>query len=271
MSVSDLGLVFASVICIVFVFHCVHYCDYQEIQMLQTQYNLAVDQAVEAAFYDVAEYDLGQEVMLNQEEVIHNFFQALYVNLGIMEEPMKKELCKSYIPYIMIVERDGITPFIHDSSKGDELVSFQNGQKVYFQFDGEQGDILQVTLTNYVVYRDALGEIQMEGYYNDIVDKLPLWFSWDISLYEEKKRGLIISLIEQCTNECITKQNQFAKQYGIKYNFMLPTIDYDEWYRTINDISLIVVFQGYPYGNSITGRYNRVAIGGARMHKVDVA
>ena len=133
MSVSDLGLVFSSVFCIVVFFHCVHYSDYQEVQRLQVQYNLAVDQAVEAAFYDVVEYDLGQEVMINHEEAIHNFFQALYVNLGIMEESMKKELCKSYIPYILIVERDGITPFVHSSSRNNELITFQDSQKVYYQ------------------------------------------------------------------------------------------------------------------------------------------
>ena len=47
----------------------------------------------------------------------------------------------------------------------------------------------------------------------------------------------------------------------------LPLIEYEEWYRTIQDISMLVLFQGYPYGNSITGTYNRVAIGGARIAK----
>ena len=269
MSVSDFGLVFSIILCICIFFHCIHYNDFQTVQFLQVQYNLAVDQAVEAALYDAVESDTQSTLYMNEGEVIENFFQALFVNLGIEEEPMKKELCKFYVPYILFVEKDGIIPFIQTNSQTNEVVSFQDGKKVLYEWEGAYGDVLQVTLDDYVRYYDEAENERVEGYYKDVTEYLPEWFQWELNEFRERKKTLIIELIEQCTNECIQNQNQIAKRFGIRYQFTLPKIEYEEWYRTIQDVSMIVLFQGYPYGNGVTGRFNRVAIGAARIKKAE--
>ena len=69
----------------------------------------------------------------------------------------------------------------------------------------------------------------------------------------------------------INQHNKIARQYGISYKFSLPFISEDDWARTINDISLFSVFQGYPYvsTNPKLGFLNIYAIGGARIVKPD--
>ncbi|MBR3772743.1 MAG: hypothetical protein IKL07_10800, partial [Clostridium sp.] len=141
MNVSDYGGVFLSILMIVLFFHYVHFSNYQEIRNLQEAYNLAVDQAVEAALYDVVEYDGQDSMVINEQEIIHAFLQALYINLGIMEKPMEQELCKFYIPYILLVEEDGIVPFYQGEPRSDEIVSFHNGEKVLYKIVGEEKDV----------------------------------------------------------------------------------------------------------------------------------
>lgn len=269
MSVSDYGLMFSLVLMLCILLHCIHISDYMIIQKLETQYNLAIDEAAEAALYDSVEYDSMRNIMINEREVIERFFQACYMNLGIMEKPDKKELCRFYVPYMLFVENDGIVPFIQQESKGEELIAFQNKRKIYYEWKGEQNDTLRVTLSDMVQYDNPLTKEHREGMYEDMKGQLPEWFQWEGDEYRNQKRQLIIGLVKECTNECINHQNLIAEKFGIEYQFNLPLIDYEEWYRTIEDISFLALFQGYPYGNGVTGTFNRVAVSGARIAKRD--
>jgi hypothetical protein len=68
-------------------------------------------------------------------------------------------------------------------------------------------------------------------------------------------------------NEYCNQYNTIAKQYGITYHFGMPIIDNSEWSRSIDNPSIIVLFQGYPFGNGADNTYNRFAITGARINK----
>ncbi|BCN32385.1 hypothetical protein [Anaeromicropila herbilytica] len=61
--------------------------------------------------------------------------------------------------------------------------------------------------------------------------------------------------------------NRIAEHYGITYQFALPYIEKEEWYRTIDDIGLFVVFQGYPYGLNTGDVFNQYSYAGARIRK----
>lgn len=266
MSVSDYGGIFSGILIIVLFFHYIHFSNYEAVRNLQNTYNLAVDQAVEAALHDTVEYDGQGDLVINEQEVIHTFLTALYANLGIMEKPMEQELCKFYIPYILFVERDGIIPFCHGENSNREVVSFSRKDKKMYEILGEKGDVLYVMLSDMVVYESS-EEVRVEGEYRDVIQELPVYFQWDYEVFLERKRDCVIELIKNCTKECINHQNEIALRYGIHYEFTLPKISYNDWYRSIEDVSMLVLFQGYPFGNGVTGRFNRFAFGGARIRK----
>lgn len=271
MSVSDYGLMFSMLLIVCILFHSIHLSDYMAIQKVQADYNMAVDEAVEFALHDSVRYDNENEITLDEKEVIQRFFHACYMNLGIMENPVKKELCRFYVPYMLFVESDGIVPYIQASSQVKGEVHFINATKIYYEWKGEQNDTLQVTLGGMVRYENDVTLEHKEGLYRDVAEQLPKWFRWSEHEFLERKKKLVIGCIKNCTNACINHQNQIAKNFGIHYRFTLPQIKYEEWYRTIEDVSLITLFQGYPYGNGVTGVFNRVAIGGARVVKASVA
>ena len=85
MKSDKLGLVFAMI------FICFAVIRYQEtmevmaIQKLQSDYNRAIDQAVEDALSGLAEKDNGREVYLNKQEVVDKFLMSLSINMNKME------------------------------------------------------------------------------------------------------------------------------------------------------------------------------------------
>lgn len=267
MSVSDYGLWFCMIFFVVAFFHVVHLTDSQTARIMQEQYNLAVDHAVEAALYGAVEMDSGSSIILNEKMTIDNFFQALYINLGIMENPMKKELCKFYVPFIAFVENERVKPYIQVSEGKNSLISFQAGKEILYQWKSNNGQVLQFTLSDYVIYESTNEQIRIEGNYKDVRENLPLELRWTMEEFHEKKKSEIIESIKQCVNYCVNYQNQLAARLGIHYEFSLPFIEYEDWYRTVQDVSMFALMQGYPYGNGVTGVYNRFAFGGARIAK----
>ncbi len=267
MSASDYGLLFSFVLLVFMVFHGIHLANYEAIQMKQMEYNLAIDEAVEAALFDSVEFDSVYSIGINEEMVLERFFDALSMNLGVMGCPDKKEILRECVPFALFVEQDGIIPYIQKSSRYEKEVLFQSGRKYKYQWTGEHGDVLLVTLSDFVKYDNEKSSIHLEGNYMDLAEQLPEYFHWTKEEFAEKKNLLIVQQIKECSRECVNYQNRIARKNGIVYQFELPVIEYEEWYRTIRDMSMLVVFQDYPFGKGMTGTYNRVAIGGARIAK----
>lgn len=85
--------------------------------------------------------------------------------------------------------------------------------------------------------------------------------------YELIRKGSIVQCIEETMAYYISQHNHIAEQYGITYNFSLPVVSDDEWAPYLDDISMFIVFQGYPYGGEVGETYNRFNSAGAKVSK----
>ena len=81
------------------------------------------------------------------------------------------------------------------------------------------------------------------------------------------RKGTIINCIEKSLSYYCNKHNKIAQQLGITYHFAVPVVDGSEWVRSIDNPSIIVLFQGYPYSNGAADTYNRFAISGSNIKK----
>lgn len=231
----------------------------QEISFLRINYNNCLDNAVEAAMTESVELDNGKQIKLNKQEIIDRFFTAMAVNFNAMEDAGKRERLKAYVPVIAFVERGKVT-FFYDFLNGGKSheVWFEKiwkGLKIYF------------TLTDYVRVEDPKTGTVLEGDFHDVsrVYKLP-FFQEEDWFYEEQKK-LVREVLLKNLEEIVKEHNTAVKRFGIEYRFFLPVIKDEEWYRRMEQISMMVLFQGYPYGNQTIGYYNRMAIGGAEIRK----
>lgn len=243
---------------------CFMVSDYQKVRettavmKLQCDYNRVLDQAVEDAVTGLVEKDDGRFVWLNKEEAVKRFFISLALNMNKMESYGDRELLYHYVPVVMIIERERCY-------LGWEL---KDPKWEEYSFSKAYGNIqVNYTLGDYVIIKGLREAGTVEGDYHDIVRNYEISLWENEEAFHEERKKVIVGILTECFNEKLALHNKVAKKYGINYEFTLPVIDLEEWYRTIDDVGFVALFQGYPYGNAYTGYYNRVALGGARLHK----
>lgn len=260
-----MGLVFAIFfICLLTVDDCRTAALYKCSQ-LQIQYNRALDQAAEDAMFHLVESDSGRAVIINELEAAEQFFTSLYINLGIMENAYLKSQIKFYVPFISIIDKDGFMIYCHNEGNNGDMAFTE---KYSYQWE-DWRYVVQFTMSDIVSVFDKAADKTLTGNYNDIREIFPCK-ALEAARFDEIRRITIVESLVDKFSRYFTEYNRIARKYGISYEFQLPLIDKADWYRTIDDISLIAFFQGYPYGNGIEGYYNRVSLSGARLNKKGV-
>lgn len=258
MKLTDAGLLFAVVLI------CVMTIGDRREERLTTQteqkiqYNNALDNAVEAALMDSVEHDSGRKLKVNYRELWDRFLTALYVNFDAMESPDRRVLLENCIPAAAIVEKDKVS-----------FTSRKDGQRFfdsYFYRETYEDYTVDFTLSEYVYVWDRKKNEWLEGNYRDVALLYPVPVFVDGS-FDTERRRVILSVITTRLEEMVEEYNLYAKRAGIRYHFSFPVIPKEEWYRTVDDVSMLVLFQGYPYAGQRLGVYNRAAFGGARLRK----
>ena len=249
------GLIFA------ILFLCVVVVDYQKVMetatiaKLQVDYDRAIDEAVEDAMGGLVEKDDGRKVWINKEEAVRRFLMSLSINMNKVED--KRQL-SYYIPLVSVIEKQKfyIGWDLENITWQEYTFSKQYGEwEVFFSLD------------DFVTIKNNYTGTITEGRYEDVKQNYNLAFFRERYTFEEERRKVIIELLTKNFNEKLKEQNEIAKKYGIFYEFTLPVIEIENWYRTIDDVGFLAFFQGYPYGTNSTGYYNRMALGGARLHR----
>lgn len=231
----------------------------QEISFLRINYNNCLDNAIEDAMTESVEVDNGRQVRLNKEEVVDNFFTAMAVSFNAMEDSGKRKLLKACVPVIAFVERGKVT-FFYDFLNGG------NTREVWFEKKWKDFR-LYFTLTDYVRVENEKTGDALEGDFHDVGKVYDIPFFREEGWFYEEQKAIIREVLLENLEEIVREHNEIAEQMGIQYRFFLPVIKEEEWYRRIDQISMLVLFQGYPYGNHRMGYYNRMAIGGAEIKK----
>ncbi|WP_313133388.1 hypothetical protein [Anaerocolumna sp.] len=234
----------------------------------KVEYNKALDSAIDDSVINLVEVDRQKELVLNKEKVVEQFYQALYANFGIMGNPSLEKKLKEYVPVILVTDEDGFYLYYSDTyDTGEENIITQYWSEKQPYVYEISNYIINFTLNTFLtVYDKNTCEIY-EGEYKDLQDMFQNTLLAEEETFHMVRRNAIISAIEVKMNYYINKYNNIAKQFGITYQFWLPEIDKTDWYRTIDDISMLVLFQGYPYRFDSMDTYNRYAIGGARIKK----
>lgn len=231
----------------------------QETGLQSLMYNTCLDNAIEDAMMETVEVDEGRRILLNKERVIEDFFTALAVNFDVMEASQKKELLRAHVPAVVFVERDRLTLYY-------DFLGEEKSEVVLFEL--ERGDYrFQLTLTDYVLVENMKSGEVLEGNFHDVGTVFKEGLLLNEEWFHEEQRRVIREALTENLEKIIAEHNETAKKLGIHYRFFLPVIENEDWYRNVEEISMMVFFQGYPFGNQMTGYYNRTAIGGAEIKK----
>ncbi|PKM51543.1 MAG: hypothetical protein CVV02_06300 [Firmicutes bacterium HGW-Firmicutes-7] len=210
----------------------------------------------------------GSKISLNKEKCLESFYNTLYVNFGIVGDQHAKEKIKGYIPVIVIIEYDGYTTLASETFLGKD--GFKQIQPVWqpkkvFAYTTDDY-IYGFTVEDYITVYNIETGIFLEGRQKDLKEQIESSLLQDEELFDKVRRRTIIETLQREINYYINRHNEVAKHYGLSYQFTLPVIADEDWYRTVDDIGMLVFFQGMPMG--IDGAYyNNYALGGAQVIK----
>lgn len=243
-----------------------------KINALTALYNnkMELDKCFESALDDgisgLVEVDKNRQIILHKQNAIDQFYNSLYSNLSVVGNNNFTNLLKIYIPIILITDNDGFYIFYSTTeiNDGDKILVQNFSEKTAYLYEDEHY-IYNFTLNDYIYIYNNKGFKISEGQFKDIISYLNN-SSLNYENYYEIKNNTITNIIEKEMNHYIKEHNHIAKQFGIEYEFWLPEIDQDDWYRTVGDISLMVIMQGYPF-DMVGNRYNRIGITGSRIKK----
>jgi len=238
-----------------------------DISLEKVEYSKALESAVDDGVFSLVEVDKNKSFILTKENAIEQFFASLYANFGVLGDKQKEEMLKLYIPLVLVTDVDGF--YIYYSSKvslptGETILKQNWSEKYVFPYE-ENDYIYYFTLGVGIKIVDKNTSMVYEGNYSEI-DPLPNSLLGDPVRYEQARRNTVINTIQDKMLYYVNNHNHIAQEYGLQYHFWLPEVDTNDLYRTIDDISMMVIFQGYPYRKSYE-TFNRYSFSAARIKK----
>jgi hypothetical protein len=228
-------------------------------------YNRILDTAIEDA---ISVY--GSDGTVHKALAEEIFFKTLKVNFEMTDTVLSTTQLSKYIPAMVSIEKDGFSvlsqnEYLNENGYKERRLIWQpkipySYKKDDYMYQFFLDDHLEVYSTD--LNRFYKGSYQSLKSNTELGDSILL----DEEKYNDIKSREIIGNIQKELTLQVNAYNRFAKNFGISYEFYLPTISKDDWDNSISDVSLLVFFQGLPLG-SRGNYYNNYSIGGSRLIK----
>lgn len=216
-----------------------------------------------------------------KEEVTNTFFSSLYSSLGIISDPSARTEIELYIPVILLCDSDGFYIYYYDDYKDANGQTFSKrvwSEKMPYHYQDDDF-IYGFTLTDQVdlydinnyfggsqrAIKDNYHAIQNGASYQSFRSSHPSNILLNDEKYEMVRKTAIMVQLEEVLSYYTFKHNSIARQNGITYQFSFPAGEDDKWAQYLDDVNLIVVFQGYPYGMDKNYTFNKIASAGANI------
>ncbi|PKM95299.1 MAG: hypothetical protein CVU84_06365 [Firmicutes bacterium HGW-Firmicutes-1] len=270
MKLTDLIIVFVIITLPFGLMLQIHARNMEQIVNKKVEMNHVLDTAVEDGVTLLVGAGDGKKISLNKDRCLESFYNTLYVNFGIVGDEYAKEKIKGYIPVIVIIDYDGFNTLASETFLGkDGLTRIKPVWQPKKAFSYTRDNFVYgFTIEDYVTVYNTDTGLFMEGKQKDLKGQIADSLLQDETLFDEVRRRTIVETLQKEIGYYINRHNEVAKQYGISYQFSLPVIEDEDWYRTLDDIGMLAFFQGMPMGFEAE-YYNNYAFGGAQVIKGD--
>ena len=241
-----------------------------------------IDTAIDDAAIRLIEVGENNQISINKEKAIDSFMASLYSSFNILSNRDKQKELSLYIPVIAVTVEDGYYIYYYDEYKDDKgythaIARWSEKNPYYYE---DEDFIYGFTLGDNISILDKNGLLDGSGKqkvyemnFNEMKEKYPNnislreHFLLNNERFNTVRKTKIAELIESTMAYYTSHHNKIASNYGITYNFSLPSIRNNKWMPYLDDWGIFAVFQGYPYGNEAGEVYNRIASAGAKITK----
>ena len=241
--------------------------------------------AIDDGVGSLVQTDENNKLAIKKDAAVNSFFASLYSSFGVIDDKNSIIKLNQYVPVITITMEDGYYIFYSEEYRAsdgymnvskrwtEKLPYFYEDENFIYSFTlGEVVTLLDKTNClggglNQCVYSMDFHDVQKKIEYVTYRNNYPGSILLDDEKFNLARKGAIIKSIETTMAYYSSHHNRIAQRYGITYNFSLPVMREDEWAPYLDDVSMYVVFQGYPYGDNVGEVYNRIASSSAKISK----
>lgn len=209
---------------------------------------------------------------VNPQPAFETYLHTLAINFEV-EDDVTIDLMARYIPVFAVVDYDGLLLNVYQQYKnvdGENELSRVWLPKIPFSYHDEEGNIISFTLDDYAVVYDVELDEWIEGERTELIKdtEITIDLLHDEDEYHRIRKETIVNGVQEELAYYINEHNVYTKRLGVNYTFAMPLIEQEDWYNTVDDISIFTFFQGYPYERG-EGTFNQFALAGGRLDKVD--
>lgn len=216
-------------------------------------------------------YDSKKFSRVNKEAAYDTFIRTLAINLE-SEDSVTKDLLARYVPVFAVLEYDGLSMNVYQKfeNENEKLLDRVWLPKIPFAYHDTIGNIINFTLDDQITVYDVGLDEWISGDRRELLldEDITIDLLHDEDLFERIRRDTIVNLLQENFAYQINEHNVYTKNLGITYTFALPLIPQEDWYNTVDDVSIFTFFQGFPYERG-SGTYNQYALAGSRLIKQD--
>lgn len=280
MKITDFAIIFILIVFPLLVFSQWKSEDSNTFINLNNQYDTGMTVATQDAMDQLrtnvipteeAGYSSSKFNRVNPEPAFQTFLHTLSINFGV-EDDVTQDLMSRYVPVFAVMDYDGALLSVYQEilNNGEKELKRVWLPKIPFTYHDTEGNIISFTLEEDVrVYDVALDE-WVSGNRKELVKdpQITIPLLHDADEFHRIRKNTIVNVFQDELAYYINEHNVYTKQLGITYKFTLPLIEQEDWYNTVDDISIFTFFQGYPY-NRGQGTFNEYALAGGRLEKVD--
>ena len=257
------------------------------------EYNRNIDQATDDAMQDMIKVTDSFNKTIDLEQCENGFFSSLYSSFGVIDSPVGQNELKAYIPVILVTDTDGFYIMHHMKNESGSVSQMQWSSKFPYYYSGDLKDTNSPSKVfhysvNYRMDDEITLVLQYDGstnYYSGKYKYLTSLYPNDKTLanfmsqasqkgklfnpskFDEIRISAMTYQITKKMNYYVNEHNEIAQNYGITYEFKLPESSMDSFSRAIDSISLMAIFQGYPYGTGTDDVYSRFSLSSSRLFK----
>ena len=254
----------------------------------KNQIDNKLDKALDDGVARLAMVDDNNGIITDKSGAMNSLFLSLYATFDVFSDKESQERLNLYIPVVVVTEEEGYYIFYSDEYLGADGFTYTAkrwSEKFPYYYEDEDfiygftlGDIVKIYDKNKilggsddpVIYSADYHDFQTEDRYAAFRVNYTNSFLLNDESYEIVQKGAIIECLQESMAYYVSHHNKIAQLNGITYNFALPVMSEADWASYIDNIGMMVLFQGYPYGSDSQDIYNRIASAGAKVSKREV-
>ncbi len=289
MKITDLALIFVAIILPIIIIAYVNVSYTIKAQEQEMYYNKIINIATEDAANQMKEVESGDtendygysgiqnsKVSINPEIAKDTFLNSLYNNFGIKGNDAAQRYLQTFIPVIAIIDYNGV--YISSEENVNNTVEHVVKPKKYYTYtysiikngggDYEMRDgivngayeyhTVEFTMDDYITHRGSYGSgnnYEVSNFYisdsnnNEDLCTNSSFRKTVVKNLLNKRRDIIIDTIVKQISYYTNAANAYAKNAGINYSFVFPTITTEEMSSAINNVGIFAFVQGLNTGN----------------------